>query len=474
MTATYEGFTRKQKLFVVGSAIVAVFISLAFAAWIMGDAFRNMQFSQQDQEVVNRLLGDTTDPEHKSILRAHAIDTVANLKQLANRQSIIIVAFAGAFALSAVGIALFLLGADSAFQVQAGQGKGGLQLLLAGTAPGILCLLLAITLIGIAIAYRSSVNLASTPLTKPIAGASEKSAAPSPAMVDAAAKASAQKEKAAADQRNTEQEARNQAAEIVAAKLATEKAAASKLIADQLVAAKSAADQAAIARQAIEKSAAEKVAAEKLAAERAGADKLAADRASAATLARNRAAADQALVEKARADRAAANKLAVDRAVAEKSAVAKARADKAAASKIAADGAAAEKLAIDKARADRAAANKLAADRAAANKLAADKAAGDAALAKKAALDRVDVASLTAERIALAGAPSEIYKRAVALRNGGETSQAVALLKYASSSGHGPASRLLAAIYREGALDVRANFRQAERYQALADVQGDR
>ena len=199
MTATYEGFTRKQKLFVVGSAIVAVFMSLAFAAWIMEDAFRNMQFSQQDQEVVNRLLGDTTDPVHKSILRAHAIDTVANLKQLANRQSIIVVAFAGAFALSAVGIALFLLGADSAFKMQAGQGKGGMQLMLAGTAPGILCLLLAVTLMAIAVAYRSSVNLASTPLTKPIMSASENSASPSPAGVDAAAKADAQKAKEAAE-----------------------------------------------------------------------------------------------------------------------------------------------------------------------------------------------------------------------------------------------------------------------------------
>ena len=445
MTATYEGFTRKQKLFVVGSAIVAVFMSLAFAAWIMEDAFRNMQFSQQDQEVVNRLLGDTTDPVHKSILRAHAIDTVANLKQLANRQSIIIVAFAGAFALSAVGIALFLLGADGAFQLQSRQGKGGMQLLLAGTAPGILCLLLAVTLMGIAIAYRSSVNLASTPLTKPIVGAPEKSASTSPVGVDLAAKAVAENVKGAAEQRNADQEARNHATEqAAAAKMATEKAVADKLIADELAAAKSAANRAVNAKLAAEKSAADKLAAEK-----AAANKLAADRASEATLARNRAAADKSVVEKAKADRAAATKLATERT-------------------------AVEKLAVDRATVATAAANKIAADRAASNKLAADKSASGAARAEKAVPDAVDVARLTAERIAVAGTPSEIYKRAVALRNGGETSQALALLKYASSSGHGPSSRLLVVIYRDGAPGVRANFRQVERYQALADVQGDR
>ena len=450
MAATHQVFTRRQKLFVVGSAIFAVLVSLAFAAWIIDDAFRNMQFSQQDQEVVNRLSGDAVDPLHQSILRAHAIDAVANLKQLANRQSIIVVAFAGAFALSVVGFALFLLGADGAFQLQAEQGGSGLKLLLAGTAPGIVCFVLAVVLVGMAIAHWSSVNLASAYFPKQSMGPSEKSAPRSPTVADTARNAESRRAMEAAGQPNAAQEAQNRAAEKAAtAKLAADKVAADKLIADELAATKAAVENAAIAKLAAEKAAAAKLAAQKAADQKAADTKLAALKAAAA-----KSALDRASTAKSAADRASAAKVAADRAAADKLAVDRARADKAGT--------------------DKAAADKLAAFKAASNKLAADKAAGDTARAEKGAADRVDVASLTAERIAAAGAPSEIYKRAVALRNEGETSQALALLRYASSTGHGPSSRLLAALYRDGAPDVRANFRQAEKYQALADSQGNR
>ena len=505
MAAAYQGFTKRQKLCVVGGAIFAVFVSLAFAAWIMGDALRNMQFNQRDQEVVNRLLGDTTDPLHKSMLRAHAIDTVANLKQIANRQSIIIVAFAGAFALCAIGFALFLLGADNALQLQTEPGRDGLKLLLAGTAPGMLCFVLAIILAGVALAHRSSINFAPVNFPRQITGSPEVSPLRSPEGANGASQAEARKAKESAEQGNVEREAQSRAAEkAAAAKLAAEKIAADKLIAGELAAAKSAAEKAAIARLA-----AENAAADKLAAETAAADKWAAERSAADKL-----AADKALEKKWMADRAAADKLAIDKAKAAKAAADKRLADKAAASKLAADKAAASKLAaekaaeqkwaaantgaakaasdrhaaerliLEKARADKAVAEKLAADKAASTKLASDKAlaikqavdkaANDTSRAEKLAAERGDVANLIAEKIAAAGAPSEMYKRALALRIDGETSQALALLKYASSAGHGPSSRLLAALYKNGAPDVRANFRQAERYQALADSQADR
>ena len=93
----------------------------------------------------------------------------------------------------------------------------------------------------------------------------------------------------------------------------------------------------------------------------------------------------------------------------------------------------------------------------------------------KAAADRVASAGGSiADRIAAASSPPELYKRAVALRSEGKASQAVPLLRQASSQGHGPSSRLLAVIFKDGAPDVRADFRQAERFQALAESQGDR
>ena len=190
------------------------------------------------------------------------------------------------------------------------------------------------------------------------------------------------------------------------------------------------------------------------------AEKAAADKVTAEKLAAAKSGAEKAAITKAAADKAAADKLAL-----EKLAAAKSAADKAAADKLAADKAAADKVAADKAAADKLALDKAAADKAAADKLAADKAAADRVASAGGSI---------ADRIAAASAPPELYKRAVALRSEGKASQAVPLLRQASSQGHGPSSRLLAVIFKDGAPDVRADFRQAERFQALAESQGER
>ena len=159
---------------------------------------------------------------------------------------------------------------------------------------------------------------------------------------------------------------------------------------------------------------------------------------------------------------------AAEAAAAEKLVAAKLAADIAAA-KSSTDKAATEKLALQKAVADKAVADKAVADRAAADKATADKAAAD-----RAAADRVASAGSIADRIAAASSPAELYKRALALRNEGKASQAVALLRQASSQGHGPSSRLLVTIFTEGAADVRANFREVDRYKAISETQGER
>ena len=208
------------------------------------------------------------------------------------------------------------------------------------------------------------------------------------------------------------------------------------------------------------KAAAEKLAAEKVAAEKAAAEKAANEKLAAAKSASEKAAAAK-LAEKAAADKAAADKAVADKLAAEKAAADKAAADRLAADRLAAERAAAEKAAADKAAADKAAADRLAAEKAAADKLAADRAASERS------------AGSIADRIAAASAPAELYKRALALRNEGKVSQAVPLLRQAASQGHGPSSKLLVTIFTDGAGDVRANFREAERYQALAKTQGE-
>ena len=193
------------------------------------------------------------------------------------------------------------------------------------------------------------------------------------------------------------------------------------------------------------------------------AEKAAADKVAAAQSATEKAAA------KAASDKLAADKLAAAKVIADKAAAERLAAEKAAADKRAADVAAAERAAAEKAAADKAAADKAATERVAAAKAAADKAA-----AEKAAADRVASAGSIADRIAAASSPAELYKRAVALRGEGKTNQAVPLLRQASSQGHGPSSRLLVTIFTDGAPDVRANFREVERYKAIAETQGER
>ena len=185
--------------------------------------------------------------------------------------------------------------------------------------------------------------------------------------------------------------------------------------------------------------------------------------------------AAQKLAEEKAAAKSAADKVASDKLASGKAAAEKAAADKTNAAKLATDKAAADKqAALDQLAADKAAADKRVADKAAADKAVADKAAADKLASEKAAVSAVASAGSIADRIAAASGPAELYKRAVALRNDGKASQAVALLRQASSQGHGPSSRLLAVIFTDGSGDVRANFREVERYKALAETQGER
>ena len=197
------------------------------------------------------------------------------------------------------------------------------------------------------------------------------------------------------------------------------------------------------------KSAADKTAADKLAKDLAAAEKVAADK-----LAKSIAAAEKVAADKQAKNMAAADKLAAEKAVADKLA--------------------SEKVAADKLASEKAAADKLAVEKAAADKLATEKAAAAKLASEKAATATVASAGSIADRIAAASGPAELYKRAVALRNEGKASQAVPLLRQASAQGHGPSSRLLAVIFTDGSGDVRANFREVERYKALAESQGER
>jgi len=153
-----DGLSREQKGMIVLSAFGVVVLSLIVASGVMWSALNTTQLNNNDHAAVAALSDAGGTALEKAILRVHAIDAVINTKLIANKQALILVAFAGAFALASVGFALFLLGADGAFKVRAEHGGGG-KLLLMGTAPGLLCFLLATVLISLGITHRSQVTL---------------------------------------------------------------------------------------------------------------------------------------------------------------------------------------------------------------------------------------------------------------------------------------------------------------------------
>lgn len=161
MSAAYEGLTRNQRMWIIGVAGLIFLCNMAFAWVVMSNATANIQFNEQDRISAVALSSNAGNHENEAILRIHAIDAVTNIKFIANKQAIVLSAFAGAFGLCAAGFALFLIGADGAFQFNASQGTNGAQIVLSGTAPGLFCFLIAGILIIAGILHRTDLNLGS-------------------------------------------------------------------------------------------------------------------------------------------------------------------------------------------------------------------------------------------------------------------------------------------------------------------------
>lgn len=167
-----RGLSRRQKMAIVMGALFVVLVSLVAAGYVMWSALSATQLNEADLKAIAAMSGVDGSSLEKSVLRAYAIEAAINIKLVANKQAMILVAFSGAFALAAVGFALFLIGADGAFNLE--HGAGASRLLLTGTAPGLLCFFLAAMLILVGITHRSQISLGGVSLP----GASPAVAAP--------------------------------------------------------------------------------------------------------------------------------------------------------------------------------------------------------------------------------------------------------------------------------------------------------
>jgi hypothetical protein len=171
----YEGLSRSHRLWVVACTVAVVVLNMSFAAWIMWDTLNHFRFSTPDGAMVNALSQGLNDLGSERLLRAKALDALANIKLVTNKQATIIVGFSGAFSLLAMGFALFVLGADGAFRATV-DGYKGVTLMLGSTAPGLLCFVLATGIVVTGVLHKSELTLGT--VTFPTTAASSAPAAP--------------------------------------------------------------------------------------------------------------------------------------------------------------------------------------------------------------------------------------------------------------------------------------------------------
>jgi hypothetical protein len=144
-------------MWIVGAAAIFI-VNIGFAWLVMSRAIENLQFSPQDQEIVTALSASAENETAKILLRTRAIDAVVSVKNITNKQAITLAAFGGAFGLCAAGFALFLIGADGAFQFNVEQPGSGAKVVLSSTAPGLFCFLVAGVIVIVGILHPTSIK----------------------------------------------------------------------------------------------------------------------------------------------------------------------------------------------------------------------------------------------------------------------------------------------------------------------------
>lgn len=171
MANAYTGLSNRAKLWIIALSALVAIGNLAMAWVVAGRALDAVPMSQQDVQQIISLTADVTDPvihANNMQLRTQAINTQVHLKGVTNKQSIIIVAIGSGFALMAIGFALFLIGADGAFTVNATSPQASL--VITSTAPGLLCFVLAVLLIGYGVSRKYDINLGNSQYVSAIPG----------------------------------------------------------------------------------------------------------------------------------------------------------------------------------------------------------------------------------------------------------------------------------------------------------------
>jgi hypothetical protein len=120
-TQTYAGLSQKARIWILVLAAFIAICNLAFAWHFVAQTGANLSLSEADMKPFASWIatagGDQLSVEARYDLSARAMNIVTSLKLVSNKQGLVLTCFGGAFALIAIGFALFIIGADGAFKI---------------------------------------------------------------------------------------------------------------------------------------------------------------------------------------------------------------------------------------------------------------------------------------------------------------------------------------------------------------------
>jgi len=158
-SSIYQGLSERSKLWILGMGAIIACANLFVAWWLSYETLKSLQLTPADMLPFKGLIGDAAfSSEQRHDLTERSMHVVALSKMMANKQGVVLACFGGAFALAALGFALFVIGADGAFKVSSSTDAKA-RLIVSGTAPGLLCFLICGILIQQGVRHKSEVNM---------------------------------------------------------------------------------------------------------------------------------------------------------------------------------------------------------------------------------------------------------------------------------------------------------------------------
>ncbi|MEM7193300.1 MAG: hypothetical protein AAF402_00025 [Pseudomonadota bacterium] len=142
-------------------AVVVFMANMVAAWWITGESTDVIGRPLVSDQVTATSIAMESAPlanANGHILLNRVINTELMLRAAQNRHTITVVALSVAFALVAIGFALFVMGAEGAFRLE-GKVQDQGNLMVKATAPGLLCFVLAVIIVCFALLSKTDLEL---------------------------------------------------------------------------------------------------------------------------------------------------------------------------------------------------------------------------------------------------------------------------------------------------------------------------